>query len=157
MALALPWDTDLYRQQSYQPGELARSPAPGTYPVGREIWSLTTEQAASQLSNPTEVSKNSIWRGRRVWETNCRICHGPAGKGNGPVGAPLMAVPNILEGIYLDRTDGHIYGVLMNGGANMPRYGYKFSDGERWDVVNYVRFLQNKAGTAVEGIARPQQ
>jgi len=70
-------------------------------------------------------------------------CHGVNGNANAPVGK-AMAVPNILNEVYGDKPDGSIYGILMNGGSNMPRYGYKFSEEDRWHIVNYVRFLQGK-------------
>lgn len=153
-AHALPWDMDMYRQQSFQANEMARAPATGSVPVGHIPWSMTTEEAATNLKNPTPLSKVSIIRGKRIFETNCRTCHGSSGVGDGPVGKlGVLAVPNILDQTYHAKPDGQVYGVLMNGGANMPRYGYKFSDAERWDVINYVRFLQ---GRPVEGMERPQ-
>lgn len=44
------------------------------------------------------------------------------------------------------RTDGYIYGVITSaedmGRALMPRYGDKVRGMDRWDLVNYVRVLQ---------------
>ena len=36
----------------------------------------------------------------------------------------------------------------------MPRYGYKFSDQEQWDVINYLRFLQGTK--TIDGMNPPQ-
>ena len=77
-------------------------------------------------------------------------CHGDTGAG-GPVGSQVGA-PDLTTDYYKNRTDGRVYGVMQNGGANMPRYGYKFSTKEQWDIVNYLRFLQ---GRNVAGIPRP--
>lgn len=142
---ALPWDVDMFRQQNLRPNEIARSPAEGTVPLGHPPWRMTTEEATNNLRNPVKASDDSIWRGRRLFSANCATCHGLKGDGAGPVG-PQMAVPNILSEAYSSKPEGSIYGVLMNGGANMPRYGWKFSDEERWHLVNYVRFLQGKNG-----------
>ncbi|MCC6954281.1 MAG: cytochrome c [Deltaproteobacteria bacterium] len=151
-AAALPWDIDMYRQQSFQANEMARAPAKGTVPAGSTPWTMTTEQAQETLQNPVPFSAASVVRGQRTWAINCRTCHGLTGVGNGPVG-PLMAVPNILTDAYQQSTDGRVYGILMNGGSNMPRYGFKLSEHERWDVINYVRFLQ---GRDADGVERPK-
>jgi hypothetical protein len=49
--------------------------------------------------------------GRRLFETNCVLCHGPAGKGDGPVGAALTPQPRDLT----------FFGV--NQDAEVPRAG----------------------------------
>jgi S-disulfanyl-L-cysteine oxidoreductase SoxD len=145
---ALPWDVDMFRQQSLKANEVARSPVNGTVPVGSKPFNLTTEQAEKALTNPINLSRESIWRGKRVYLSNCLTCHGATGQGDGPVGPP-MAVPNLLTDFYKGYGDGKIYGILMNGGSNMPRYGYKLSEEERWDVINYVRFLQGKTAEEI--------
>jgi len=141
-ANAMPWDVDMYRQQSLVPGEIARNPVKGTIPVGYKPWKMSTEDASTKLKNPIEFNDASIHRGKRLYSSNCTPCHGVTGDGNAPVTA--MAAPNIVTDFYAAKPDGSIYGILMNGGSNMPRYGYKFSEEDRWHVINYVRFLQGK-------------
>lgn len=156
-AQALPWDRDMARQQSYQPGELARSPAEGTVAVGQRPFNMTLDEGEKKLENPIPFTLDSVWRGQHFYRVNCLPCHGATGNGKGPVAVnPLavsLAVPNILDAFYKERKDGRIYTIMMMGGSNMPRYGYKFSETERWDIVNYVRFLQ---GRNVEGMKRPE-
>ena len=47
------------------------------------------------------------------------------------------------------RSDGYIYGVVTYaqamGRGLMPRYGDKVRGTDRWDVINYVRYLQAQA------------
>ncbi|MCB0331689.1 MAG: cytochrome c, partial [Bdellovibrionales bacterium] len=41
------------------------------------------------------------------------------------------------------KSDGHIFSYIHFGGvAIMPRYGYKLSPREHWDIVNYIRWMQ---------------
>lgn len=148
-AYAMPWDVDMYRQQSLVPGEVARAPVKGTIPVGYKPWKLTTEEASKKLANPIPASAYSLKTGKRLWSANCLTCHGPLGNAKGPV-SQAMAVPDITGEFYGSKADGSIYGVLMNGGSNMPRYGYKFSEEERWHLVNYVRHLQGKKGEGLQ-------
>jgi len=148
-AVAMPWDVDMYRQQSLVPGEVARAPVKGTIPVGYKPWKMTTEEASKKLENPVAFSAYSIKAGKRLWTANCLTCHGALGDAKGPV-SQAMAVPNILGEFYGAKPDGSIYGILMNGGSNMPRYGYKFSEEERWHLVNYVRHLQGKKAEGLQ-------
>jgi len=148
---ALPWDIDMFRQESLKSSEIARSPVPGTIPLGYKPFTMNTEEADKQLKNPIAISRDSVWRGKRIWNANCVPCHSKTGDGKGPVG-PLMGVPDLNTDFYRARSDGRFFAVLHHGGANMPRYGYKFSENEKWDVINYLRFLQ---GTKVDGVERP--
>lgn len=153
-AYALPGDYDMYRQQSLEANEVSRAPITGTVPRGHKPFIYkTVEEGQDKLINPEAKTKNSVWRGRRLYNSNCQTCHGLSGDGKGPVG-PLLAVPNILTDFYSSTPDGRIFSVLTLGLRNMPRYGYKFSEKEKWDLVNYIRFLQKKF--EVQEIARPQ-
>lgn len=152
-AHALPWDVDMFKQQSFKANEMPRSPAANTVPIGPRPFTLTAEEADKTLKNPVPVGFNSVWRGKRLFQANCATCHGPKADGVSVVG-PQMAVPNLLTDFYkTGRSDGRLFAVIKLGGTNMPRYGFKFSAEEQWDLVNYVRFLQ---GAQVPGIDRPQ-
>lgn len=151
-AYSLPWDVDMYSQESLKANEVARSPVKGTIPIGRKPFTMTAEEAEMKLKNPVPLTLDSAWRGRRLWNANCLTCHGKQGDGAGPVG-PQMGVPSLLSDYYKGRTDGRIYWTIVNGGSIMPRYGFKFSEVESWNVINYLRFLQ---GREIAGLKRPQ-
>ncbi len=152
-AFALPGDYDMYRQQSLEANEVARSPVKGTVPRGYKPFRYkTVEDAQANLKNPVKKDLNSIWRGRRLYSSNCQTCHGKNGAGKGPVG-PQVGVPNILTDYYSNTPDGRIFAVITLGLRNMPRYGYKFSEKEKWDLANYIRFLQKKVD--IPEISRP--
>lgn len=152
-AYALPWDVDMFSQENLKSNEVARAPVKGTVPLGYTPLAMTNDEASEKLQNPVDATMDSVWRGQRLYNANCVPCHGRKGDGKGPVG-PLVAAPNLTDDFYKKRTDGRIYAVLQNGGAAMPRYGYKFSTREHWDVVNYVRFLQGLKD--VPSVKRPE-
>ena len=88
--------------------------------------------------------------GRKIYQINCSPCHGPAGKGDGPVGKCGRCRPTevLLTAEAKGLSDGYIWGQIRNGRGTMPSYN-RIEEMERWDVVNYVRGLQ--AGTAPTG------
>lgn len=139
--LALPWDTDMFRQESLKSNEVVRSPAKGTVPLGYQPFTLSIEEAEKKLSSPLPLSKAAVWAGRRFYNTQCLPCHGARGDAATKIGQ-TMGAPNLLTDLYRQRTDGRIFAVIFHGLRAMPRYGYKLSTEERWKVVNYLRFLQ---------------
>ncbi|MDD2941622.1 MAG: cytochrome c [bacterium] len=151
-ALAAPWDIDMFRQQSLKPNEVARNPVSGTVPLGFKPFPYATrEEAGEKMTKDVEFGVDSVSRGQRLWGANCEACHGVKADAQGTV-SKIMNVPSLLDEMYKARADGFIYGTLHYGGAVMPRYGYKFSHVEKWDLVNYLRFLQ---GRDVPGMPRP--
>lgn len=98
-------------------------------------------------SNPVPADAASLARGAELFRINCAQCHGPAGKGDGPIGAFLQnKKPADLTGpIAESLSDGTTFMVISQGrpGA-MPALNENLTVRERWDVVNYVRTLQKK-------------
>lgn len=142
-AYSLPWDIDMYSQQSLKSNEIAREPVKGTVPVGYKPFTMTIEEADKNLKNPVELSKNSIWRGRRLWNAQCSSCHGLGGNSNTNIGK-LLGAPDLMQDRFDSYSDGKLYGTIVWGIRSMPRYGYKLSEKERWDIVNYFRYLQGR-------------
>lgn len=142
-AVALPWDIDMYSQQSLQSTEIARAPVKGTVPLGYSPFTMTIEDAEVKLTNPVPFENNSVWRGKRLYNAQCSSCHGVAADSATKVGG-LLGAPNLLEERFKSYSDGRVYGTIVWGIRGMPRYGYKLSEGERWDIVNYLKFLQGK-------------
>ena len=148
------WFATMRHQRSVKPySQPARLPVAGTVPVtGAEPDSLP-EPVASKLVNPRTRTSESLNRGQTVYQTYCLVCHGAAGKGDGPIslaaGGPFPAIRDLTDDVSRRRSDGYIYGVITYaiamGRGLMPRYGDKIRGTDRWDVVNYVRSLQQQA------------
>jgi mono/diheme cytochrome c family protein len=98
-------------------------------------------------ANPVPADETSLARGAELFNINCTACHGTNGKGNGPVAAFLQnKKPIDLTGpIGISLSDGAIFMVISNGTpGGMPALNENFTIRERWDIVNYVRQLQQK-------------
>lgn len=148
------WFSTMRTSRSVRPYTMPLMPAPGSVPItGSDPDSLTVADA-ERLTNPRTRTAESLNRGQWVYETYCLVCHGPAGRGDGPISAangrtppgPFPGIASYLAPQPMGRSDGYIYGVVTYaqamGRGLMPRYGDKVRGTDRWDVVNYVRHLQ---------------
>lgn len=96
--------------------------------------------------------------GKKIYETNCLSCHGPQGKGKGPVGAALNPSPrDFTAGNFKfdpDKdgtagTDADLTMVIENGAA---AYGGSplmapwptLSDQDVENVIAYIRSLKSQ-------------
>jgi mono/diheme cytochrome c family protein len=118
----------------------------GTMPVDRGEPSMSTEQMTVRLKNSLSATPENLARGKALFLTNCAPCHGESGLGNGPVAHLLKDQPkNLVTGQSKDLPDGYLYGVIRNGILLMPSYADAMSSSERWQVVLFVRSLQQSA------------
>jgi mono/diheme cytochrome c family protein len=143
-------------------------PPDGTVPVGAEMPpAMDPNDAAAQnaLVNPRPVSLESLENGRVQYARYCATCHGDKGLGDGPVsmtgklrgpfgGVFAIAGPQSMVRLQ-SLTDGRIYSAIRYGRRRMPAYTRVASD-DRWDIVNYVRYLndQTSVAAAAEGPAQ---
>jgi putative copper resistance protein D len=94
---------------------------------------------------PVPFVAKSVAHGMALFTANCVPCHGPQGKGNGVLAKTLPKQPvDLLTEPHADmHTAGDFFHWLTYGipGTGMPAWGEKFSDEERWDLVNLVHAI----------------
>lgn len=119
----------------------AQNPAPQS-PHGYNI----TQEDRDQ-KNPAPFTQESIDHGKKLFLSQCSMCHGDDGTGNGEVAQELKANPPDLTkaGTLADRTDGDLFAIMSQGSAVMPGQGKRMRNEHKWDLVNYLRFLGGKA------------
>jgi len=135
----------MFRGAAVQPMDQApRVMPPGTLPVDGERPRSTA--ACRRLPNPLAPVPANIEQGRKLYSLYCSVCHGPGGRGNGPVKFMLRTPPaDLTSRRVLLMKDGSIYGTIRNGTQIMPSYGDALSPGERWRIVLFIRDLQQKS------------
>lgn len=99
--------------------------------------------------NPVPADDVSLKRGEQLFNSYCSLCHGVKGAGNGPFAAFLAKYKpaNLLEDEFKNGSDGSIFITITNGVTDrMPAMRENLPTArDRWDVVNYVRKLQQAA------------
>ncbi len=163
-AHAFPWSIDMFRGAAIQPLEVAPRVMPdGVLPVDgihynnhpgqpeglpgaddEAVPDMKLEAMTVKMHNPLESSPENLRHGEQLFLTNCSPCHGIQGAGDGTVVHLLAHKPaNLMTGVSKNLPDGYIYGYIRNGGIWMPAYNDAMSSNERWQVVLYLRDLQD--------------
>lgn len=129
-----------------RPARLMPMGAPLAAALALAAWvTVTTVPVAPTLGpvNPVPPNAASVARGAEVYTQYCAACHGPRGKGDGPVGLSLNPRPadlsqHAVPGVH---TDGQLYLWVTNGFPNsvMPAFETSLSATDRWHVVNFMR------------------
>jgi len=145
-----------YEEVNYNDQRQGFIPPEGSIPIdgGEAPVSNIIDAASDVLVNPHPANFESIENGRVYYERYCATCHGLGGLGDGPVSVtselngPLAGVLAVAgpTSIARIRSDGHIYTSIRYGRRRMPGYNRIQSD-DRWDIVNYLRYLENPNGS----------
>ncbi len=98
----------------------------------------------SQITEPWVFSDDLVAHGTKVYATNCTICHGAKGLGNGPAGSGLNPPPrNLVKGGWKSGgTSKALFLTLTNGleGTSMASFGH-LKKIDRWALVHYIRSI----------------
>jgi cbb3-type cytochrome c oxidase subunit III len=123
-------------------------PAWGESLTEQEIWDLVAYVRTLHRQPPRGVAA----RGAKIYTQYCWTCHGPTGKGNGPIAKVFEPRPrDFTDKAYMSsRTDYDLYTAISEGGAAvdrspaMPAWGRLFKPQEIWDLVAYIRHLSKQ-------------
>jgi mono/diheme cytochrome c family protein len=133
-----------------QPAQAPAAQAPAAQapaaqaPAVPHTFVITPEEAARK--DPLRFSEISVERGKKIYETQCAMCHGDKGDGKGEIvedmkiNPPDFTKPGVLD----KRTDGELFTIIQAGDATMPGQGKRMTDTVKWELVNYLRSLSGK-------------
>ena len=83
---------------------------------------------------------------KELYQNRCSACHGPTGKGDGPVGKNLNPRPPDFSDAkrMAQVTDAALTEVIMKGVKVMPGYGALLKPSEIHELVEYIRTMSRK-------------
>lgn len=131
-----------------------RVPPEKTAPVGMIPYKYATdlEGAIKNLRNPyaNQMDSDTLLVGQKFYETNCAVCHGFKGEGGVAAKSTVserMALkpPAVVSDKVKGWPDAHLYHVIAAGQGVMGPYASHIPQAYRWQVVNYIRFLEKQA------------
>lgn len=148
-AYSFPWSYDMWEQPAIQPYE-----QPVIYPQksvttdGTSLDPGEREELEKIADNPQPATEESIAQGKEQYKLYCAVCHGDNAKGNGIIitkGHGFYPV-DLTSKSVAQRTDGFIYAYILYGGkVMMPAYGESISSENAWNIINYIRTLQDQS------------
>jgi len=157
------WFPQMKRQAAVQAYEIntffgsgeGLTPPEGTVPIGDPYPDVANMAIMDQeqLQNPIPANLASLKNGEKLFQRYCSTCHGPEGKGDGPVAGPPFGTgplglvlpvggPASVAKVF---SDGHIFTTMTLGRGRMPSYRRILPE-HRWDIVNYIRDLNGQGG-----------
>lgn len=106
------------------------SPHPGT---------ISAEDRARK--NPVKFTDTSVDHGKKIYGTQCALCHGAKGDGKGELAADMkLNLPDFTKADTLkSRTDGELFAIIGGWKDPMPSQAGRLTDTHRWNLVNYLR------------------
>ena len=148
MVRSVPYDS-FSPNPNFPDGKTLQQPVPGTIPRGflplhYEATSQDAGRAGEELLNPYSMQDTeALQRGERVYRNFCLPCHGPIGRGDGPVilrGYP--APPPLISNRAIRMKDGQIFHIITYGQRNMSPHATQIAREDRWKVILHIRTLQ---------------
>jgi mono/diheme cytochrome c family protein len=102
--------------------------------------------AQSTAAAQPAASNDPVGRGRFVYQKNCQECHGPDGRGDGPVAYQCATKPADLQGADVaNRSTRALLRKISRGGSGMPAFEKLLGEQDRRDVVEYVQALSRNS------------
>jgi mono/diheme cytochrome c family protein len=94
------------------------------------------------LTNP--LGPEDAAQGGQIFRTNCEMCHGPEGHGDGPAGQSLDPRPRNLAEIQAQAGDDFLYWRIHDGKPGTAMVAWKgiLTEEQIWQVVSFIRTLK---------------
>lgn len=141
---SMGWAQEQKQPENKPAGATQTTTAPAAQ--GPHTYNITPEQAAKK--NPVRFTDFSVEKGKKIFSTQCAMCHGKNGDGKGDPDllADLKASPpDFTKADTLkNRTDGELFAIITTGSEIMPGQTERMDAKRRWDVINYLRSLTGK-------------
>jgi mono/diheme cytochrome c family protein len=97
------------------------------------------------MKNPVPMTKESLRKGKEIYEKQCGMCHGVNGDGKGPTAARLNPKPtNFHEHHQMEMSGCEFFWKILRGRGAMPSYKKELTEEEIWQVINYISTFGKK-------------
>lgn len=147
----IPANDSIRNNEAYLMGYMAKN----HFTADAAKWQEEYDLAAKTVKNPHTFTDANLAEGKRLYDINCKVCHGEKGDGNGQI----VELPDGNDGPYTARppkytdrlpqiNDGNMFYSVSYGKGQMGGYAYQLSVTERWQVILYIKKLAGLDKTA---------
>jgi mono/diheme cytochrome c family protein len=109
----------------------------------------TLPPTAEEEKNPLAGDPGAVAAGKELFMKNCKRCHGPGGKGDGPDADPdSMQDMDLTQARRAARNvDGIVFYKVWNGRTKpkMPAFKDDLTKDQVWQIVSYVQTIRDKS------------
>jgi mono/diheme cytochrome c family protein len=134
--------------QKTVPGTIKRGFRPFHYAKG----DAEATRAGLELTNPFHTTETTLAKGKFLFETYCAVCHGPEGKGDGPISAKIPPPPSYKSDRIMAYPPGRFFHVITMGANKMPSYAVQLVPEDRWLIITYIRAVLQGQPEAAPGL-----
>lgn len=105
----------------------------------------TVPEAYANFTNPLKGDRSALGEGEALYQANCSSCHGPSGRGDGPVAGGLNPAPKDLASTQASVSDAYLFWRIKEGGlmepfnSMMPAWKGLLEDDQIWQIILYLR------------------
>ena len=121
---------------------------------------VPNEYKTAHIPSAAWTNERLLARGKEIYATNCAVCHGEQGGGDGPAAAGLPLKPpsfrearmvNEMAGNYWfwRVSEGGLVEPFRSMGSVMPAWKAQLSVEERWAVIAYTHRFSGHDGAHV--------
>jgi mono/diheme cytochrome c family protein len=92
-------------------------------------------------TNP--LGADAAAEGAKVFQSNCEMCHGPQGHGDGPASGSLEPKPKNLAVLQESAGDDYLFWRISDGkpGTSMVAWKNILTEEQIWQTVSFIRSL----------------
>jgi len=142
-----PWKESMTEEERWQVIRYVRQTL--ARPVMRDPDEGDPPNQYADLTNPVELTVETVDAGKQIYTRECLVCHGDAGTGHGPYRLGLQpSPPDFSDGSYgtLQNptfTDADYFWRISEGlpWSAMPAWKIHYGEEDRWKLVHYLRAI----------------
>lgn len=99
---------------------------------------------AEYVGRTNPLGEEASAEGEQVFQTNCAMCHGPQGHGDGPAGGSLDPKPKNLAILQESAGDDYLFWRISEGkpGTSMVAWKNILTEEQIWQSVSFIRSLE---------------
>lgn len=104
----------------------------------------------AKKANPLKNDAAAIADGKKLYGSQCVVCHGKDGDGKGELAVDMkLNLHDYHDAAALKgMTDGELFYILSKGKGDMPGEGDRLTETQRWHLISYIRSLAGKPTAA---------